>query len=66
MVESLSYFFFQPVLHDLYNKGHGMQCHVCEMMHIKDHLLLIEKSSPCSGSSGFPLPYVHINVHKNI
>ena len=38
---------------------------VCEMMHIKELLLLIEKSSPCGGSglslsrylSG-PLPYV--------
>ena len=24
-------------------------------LHIKDPLLLIEKSSPCSGGSGFPL-----------
>ena len=28
---------------------------VCGMLHIKDHLLLIEKNSPCSGVSRFPL-----------
>ena len=28
---------------------------VCGMMHINDPLLLIEKSSPCSGASGVPL-----------
>ena len=28
---------------------------VCEMLHIKDPLLLIGKSSPCSGSRGFSL-----------
>ena len=33
---------FQPVLHDWYNKGHGM-------VHIKEPLLLIGKSSQCSG-----------------
>ena len=45
---------FQPVLHDWCNKGRGM-CHpVCGMMHIKEHLPLIRKSSP-SGGSGFLL-----------
>ena len=35
MVDPLSYFSFQPVLHDWCNKGRGM-CHpVCAMMHIK-------------------------------
>ena len=34
-------------LHDWCNKG-------CGMMHIKEPLLLIRKSSPCGGS-GFPL-----------
>ena len=44
----------EPVLHDRCNKGRGM-CHpVCGMMHIKEPLLLIGKSSPCGGS-GFPL-----------
>ena len=28
---------------------------VCGMVHVKDILLLIEKSSLCSGGSGFPL-----------
>ena len=53
-VDPLSYFSFQPVLHDWYNKGCGMYYPVCGMMHIKEPLLLIGKSSLC-GSSGFPL-----------
>ena len=44
----------EPVLHDWCNKGCGMCYPVCGMMHIKDPLLLIGKSSP-SGGSGFPL-----------
>ena len=44
---------FQPVLHDWFNKSCGMCYPGCEMVHIKP-LLLIRKSSPCSGS-GFPL-----------
>ena len=32
---SLSYFSFQPVLHDRCNKGCGMCYPVCGMMHIK-------------------------------
>ena len=54
MVDPLSYFSFQPVLHNWYNKGCGMYYPVCWMMHIKEPLLLIGKSSPC-GSIGFPL-----------
>ena len=53
-VDPLSYFSFQPVLHDWRNKGHGMCYPVCEMMHIKEPLLPIGKSSPCGGSR-FPL-----------
>ena len=49
-VDPLSYFSFQPVLHDWCNKGHGMCYPVCGMMHIKEPLLLIGKSSPCGGS----------------
>ena len=52
--DPLSYFSFQPVLHDWCNKGRGMYYPVCGMMHIKEPLLLIGKSSPC-GSSRFPL-----------
>ena len=54
MVDSLSYFSFQPMLHDVCNKGRGMCYPVCGMVHIKEPLLLIGKSSPCGGS-GFPL-----------
>ena len=40
------------VLHDWCNKGRGMCYPVCGMVHIKEPLLLIDKSSLC-GSSGF-------------
>ena len=42
----------QPVLHDWFNKGHGMCCPVCRIVHIKEPLLLMGKSSicDCSGS----------------
>ena len=52
-VDPLSYFSFQPVLHDWCNKGRGMCYPVCGMVHIKEPLLLINKSSLCGGS-GFP------------
>ena len=59
------------LIHNWCNKGCGMYP-VSGMMHIKEPLLLIRKSSPCGGS-GFPLsylsgllPYVwrHITVNK--
>ena len=50
-------FSFQPVLHDWCNKGRGMYYPVCGMIHIKEPLLLIEKSSPCGGS-GFLSRYL--------
>ena len=53
-VDPLSYFSFQPVLHDWCNKGRGMCYPVCGMVHIKEPLLLIDKSSLCGGS-GFPI-----------
>ena len=52
-VDPLSYFSFQPVLHDWCNKGRGMCYPVCGMVYIKESLLLINKSSLCGGS-GFP------------
>ena len=52
-VDPLTYFSFQPVLHDWCNKGCGMCYPVCGMVHIKEPLLLIDKSS-LSGGSGFP------------
>ena len=54
MVDPLSYFSFQPVLHDWCNKVRGIWNPLCGMMHIKEPLLLVGKSSPCGGS-GFPL-----------
>ena len=61
MVDPLSYFSFHPMNHD---KGRGICYLIFGMVHIKDPLLLIEKSIPCSGCSGFfsrylsgPLPY---------
>ena len=53
MVEPLSYFSVQPVLHDWCNKGCCMCYLVYGMVHIKEPLLLIEKNSPC-GDSMFP------------
>ena len=51
MVDPLSYFSFQSVLHDWCNKGRCVCYPVCGIVHIKEPLLLIGKSS---GS----LPYV--------
>ena len=69
-VDPLSHFSFQPVLHDWCNKGRGMCYPVCGMVHIKEPLLLIDKSSLCGGS-GFPfslsewsLTICHITVDK--
>ena len=54
MVDPLSYFSFQPVIHDWCNKGRGVCYPVCGKVYIKEPLLLINgKSSPCCGS-GFP------------
>ena len=50
---SLGYFPFQPVVHNWFIKGRGMYCSVYGKVHIKDPLLLIEKSSLCGGSE-FP------------
>ena len=64
MVDPFSYFSFQPVRHDWCNKDRGIYHPVCWMVLIKYPLLLIGKSNPCSGGSGFPLslsghlPYV--------
>ena len=64
MVNPLNYFSFQPVLYDWCNKGHGMYNPVCGMVHIKELLLLIGKSSPC-GSSGFPLTICVVLYHMS-
>ena len=62
MVDTLSYFSFQPVFHDWYNKGRGMCYSVCGMMHIKESLMLIGKSSPCGGS-GLPISAICVIVY---
>ena len=49
-VGPLSYFSFQPVLHDWCNKGRGMCYPLCGMVHIKEPSLFIDKSSLCGGS----------------
>ena len=41
MVDTLSYFSFQPVLHDWCNKGRGVCYSVCGILHIKEPLLLM-------------------------
>ena len=46
--------FLVLVLYDWCNKGRGMCYPGCVMVHIKEPLLLIGKSSQCGGS-GFPL-----------
>ena len=48
---SLSYFSFQLELPDWNNKDQGMCYPVSGMMHIKDPLLLIGKSSPRNAGS---------------
>ena len=62
------------MLHDWCNKGCGMCCPVCGMVHIKESMLLIKKSSLC-GSSGFPVSLSEwsfticptpFNVNKNL
>ena len=57
MVDPLSYFSFQPVIYDRFNKGHDKCYPVCGMMHIKEPLLLIRKSS-LYGRSGFLSRYL--------
>ena len=53
MVDPLSYFLFQPVLHNWCNKGSAMCYPVCRMVHIKESLLLIEKRVAHVVAAGF-------------
>ena len=64
MVDPLSYFSFQPVLHDWCNKIRGMCYPVCGMMHMKEPLQLLGRVDHVT-AAGFlsrylngPLPYV--------
>ena len=61
----LCYFSFQPVLHDWCNRGLDMCYPVCGMVHIKEPLLLIGKSSS-GGGSGFLSHHLsgHITVNE--
>ena len=61
---AVPYFPFQPVVHNWFIKGRGMYCSVYGKVHIKDPLLLIEKSSLCGGS-GFPSKKVCQRDHMN-
>ena len=54
-----SCFSFQPVFHDWCNKGCCMYNSVCRMMHIKDPLFLIGKSSPLVATAGFLSSYLN-------
>ena len=40
-MDPLSYFSFQPVLHDWCNKGRGMCYPVCGMVHIKERVAYV-------------------------
>ena len=55
VVDPLRYFSFQSVLHDWCNKGCGMCYPVYGMVHIRDHLLLLRKSSPWGDNSCFSI-----------
>ena len=63
MVDPLSYF---SLLHKLVYQRLCMCYHVCGMVHIKEPLLLIEKSSPLSEDSWFVLWDVLYNISNAI
>ena len=65
----MSYFSFQPVFHDWYNKDRGMCYLLCGMMHIKDTLLLMKRVAQVMAVAGFlsgnlrgRLPYARRNI----
>ena len=60
-VDPLSYFSFQPVLHDWCSKGHGMCYSVCGMMNIKEPLLLIRFLSRTEEPVPVPVTGVRYN-----
>ena len=43
----------QPVLHGWCTKGYCVCYALCDVVYIKEHLLLIGKSSPCMAIAGF-------------
>ena len=58
-------FLVKPVLHDWCNKGCGRCYPVCGMVHIKEPLLLIEKSSPCGSGFVLSLSEWSFTIHYN-
>ena len=62
-VDPLSYFSFQPVLHDWCNKGHGMCYLVCGMVHIKEPLLLMIRVAYVA-PAGFLSHYQSVSLNK--
>ena len=69
MLDPLCHFSFQTVLNDSINNDRGLCYPVYGMVHTEDPLLLIEKSSPCSGGIGFRLSlsewfFTNITVNK--
>ena len=56
LVDTLSYFSFQPVPHDRFNKDPHMCYPVCGMVHIKQPLLLIKKKLNSTDSIEFHKP----------
>ena len=42
----------------------NMCCHTGRMVHIKESLLLIGKSSPCSGDNGFPFSLWSLTIRS--
>ena len=53
------------LLYGWYTKGRDMCYPVCGMVHIKEPLLLIEKSSLCSGGRGFTLVPCMVLYHMS-
>ena len=73
MVDPLSYFSFQPVLHDWCSKGHSMCYPVCIMVHINRTFTDKSKRVAHVAASDFlydylsgTLPYVRRNITVKI
>ena len=66
-IDPLSYYLFQPVLHNWCDKGHGYHS-VCGMVHIEYSLLLIYEVVAewfVSHYLGNLLPYFHCHIAIN-
>ena len=55
MMDPLSYFLFQLVLHDWCNKDSGMCYPAIMVVYITEPLLLIRNNNPYNGGSRFPI-----------